>query len=44
MPKKDPLLPFTHWARLPGAVRPDVLHFTSLRITLTVPEAVGAEN
>ena len=24
--------------RLPGAVSPDVLHFASLQITLTVPE------
>ena len=30
--------------RLPGAVSPDVLHFASLRITLTVPEVVGTEN
>ena len=30
--------------RLPGAVSPDMLHFASLRITLTVPEVVGAEN
>ena len=30
--------------RLPGAVSPEVLHFTSLRITLTVPEVVGTEN
>ena len=27
-----------------GAVRPDVLHFASLWITLTVPEGVGTEN
>ena len=30
--------------RLPGAVSPDMLHFASLRITLTVPEVVGTEN
>ena len=30
--------------RLPGAVSPDVLHFASLPITLTVQEVVGTEN
>ena len=30
--------------RLPGAVSPDVQHFASLRITLTVPEVVVIEN
>ena len=30
--------------KLPDAVSPDVLHNTSLRITLTVPEVVGTEN
>ena len=29
--------------RLPGAVSPDVLDFTFLWITLTVPEVVGIE-
>ena len=28
----------------PGAVSPDVLHFASLRITLTVSVVVGTEN
>ena len=30
--------------KLPGAVSLDVLHNTSLQITLTVPEVVGTEN
>ena len=30
--------------KLLGAVRPDVLHKTSLQITLTVPEVVDTEN
>ena len=30
--------------RLPAAVSSDVLRFASLRITLTVPEAVGTES
>ena len=30
--------------RLPGAVNPDVLHFASLLITLTVPKVIGTEN
>ena len=29
---------------LPGAVRSDMLHNASLRITLTVPNVVGTEN
>ena len=29
--------------RLPGDVSPEILHFASLRITLTVPEVVGTE-
>ena len=28
---------------MPGAVSPDVLHFASIRLTLTVPEVVGTE-
>ena len=43
--KKHLCLPHIgHLLRLPGAVSPDVLHFASLRITLTVPEVVGTEN
>ena len=33
-----------HVLRLPGVVSTDVLRFASLRIKLTVPEVVGAEN
>ena len=30
--------------RLTGAVSPDLLHITFLRITLTVPAVIGTEN